>query len=61
MTTLECRDCGKKRILDEEDEDEVHNAVMEGWEFAINLDSRVLCPICGKCPVCNDKEFMERL
>lgn len=46
MITLICCNCGRKRLLDEEDDDEVHNACVEGWDFAFGIDIEILCPNC---------------
>lgn len=46
MIKLQCSKCGKIRMLDDEDDDEVHNACLEGWEFAFKWDVQILCPAC---------------
>lgn len=46
MTKLQCSKCGKIRILDDEDDDEIHNACLEGWDFAFVIDMKTLCPKC---------------
>ena len=46
MITLVCSKCGKKRFLDNEDDDEIHNACLEGWDFAFVTDMDPLCPKC---------------
>lgn len=43
---LECIKCGRKRFLDETDDDEIHNACLEGWDFALMSDMDILCPKC---------------
>ena len=44
---LKCSKCGKTRFLDETDDDEIHNACIEGWDFALSLDTKVMCPECN--------------
>jgi 5-methylcytosine-specific restriction endonuclease McrA len=44
--TLECLKCGRKLFLDETDDDEIHNAYLEGWDFALVTDMETLCPKC---------------
>jgi hypothetical protein len=56
MITLECSKCNRKRSLDEEDDDEIQNAFLEGWEFALYLDQETLCPDCKNR--IDFKEFM---
>lgn len=46
MIDLECCNCGRKYLLDEEDSDEIQNAFRKGWEFAIYLDMKTTCPDC---------------
>lgn len=46
MITIECVKCGKKRHLDDGDEDEIHNAFFEGWDFSLWLDTETICPSC---------------
>lgn len=43
---LKCSKCGRKRFLDETDDDEIHNACLEGWDFALVTDMETLCPNC---------------
>lgn len=59
MMTLECTMCNKKRELDASDGDEVHNAILEGWEFALGFEENTLCPKCNETKQL--REFMERL
>lgn len=43
---LKCTKCNRSRFLDETDDDEIHNACLEGWDFALLLDRDILCPNC---------------
>jgi hypothetical protein len=46
MITLECSKCNRKYILDEDDDDEVQDAFIEGWDFSLYLNMETLCPNC---------------
>ncbi len=54
MIILVCSNCGRKRCLDENDDDEIHNACVEGWDFALVTDMKTLCPDCK-----DDQELRE--
>jgi len=47
MIILECSKCNKTRKLDEDSDDEVQNAFMEGWEFSLWMDTETICPRCN--------------
>lgn len=57
MIKLQCSKCGKTRMLDSEDEDEVQNACIEGWDFALTLDLKTLCPLCKLNKDLNEPDF----
>lgn len=61
MTPLKCSRCKAVLVLDETDEDELHNATFIGWQFSLWFDTETLCPSCLKHKDSYNNENIENL